>query len=71
MRVSRPVLIVILALGLVAAALVAHAQQPAMRVIGFLSSRSSDESAALMAAVRRGLGETGYVEGERPARRPR
>jgi putative tryptophan/tyrosine transport system substrate-binding protein len=64
MTVSRPALIVILALGLFAATLVAHAQQPAMRVIGFLSSRSSDESAALMAAVRRGLGETGYVEGK-------
>jgi putative ABC transport system substrate-binding protein len=43
--------------------LAAQAQQ-AMRVIGFLSSRSSDESAALMEAVRRGLGETGYVEGK-------
>jgi hypothetical protein len=34
-------------------------------VIGFLSSRSSDESAKLIAAVRLGLGETGYVEGGR------
>lgn len=35
-----------------------------MPVIGFLSSRSSGESAYLVAAFRQGLGETGYVEGQ-------
>jgi putative ABC transport system substrate-binding protein len=45
--------------------LAAHAQQPAMPAIGFLSPRSpDDESAHLMAAFRRGLAENGYVEGQ-------
>jgi hypothetical protein len=34
----------------------ARGQQPAMQVIGFLSTRSPDESAHLVAAFRRGLG---------------
>ena len=40
------------------------ARQPAMPVIGFLSSRSPGESADLVAAFRRGLAEGGYVEGQ-------
>jgi putative ABC transport system substrate-binding protein len=40
----------------------ARAQQKAMPVIGFLGSRSPGESASLVAALRQGLGETGYVE---------
>jgi putative ABC transport system substrate-binding protein len=42
----------------------ARAQQPAMQVIGLLSTRSPDESAHLVAAFRRGLGQNGYVEGQ-------
>jgi putative ABC transport system substrate-binding protein len=42
----------------------ARAQQPAMLVIGFLSSRSPGESAGVVAAFRQGLGETGFVEGQ-------
>jgi putative ABC transport system substrate-binding protein len=42
----------------------ACAQQQAIPVIGFLSSRSPGESAHLVAAFRRGLGETGFVEGQ-------
>jgi putative ABC transport system substrate-binding protein len=43
--------------------LAAHAQQPAMPVIGFISSRSPSESTGLVAAFRQGLGEMGFVEG--------
>src|ERR1700760_2895839 len=42
---------------------VARAQQ-AMATIGFLSSRSPDESAGVVAAFRQGLRETGFVEGQ-------
>ena len=40
----------------------ARAQQAAMPMIGFLSSRSPGESAGVVAAFRQGLGETGFVE---------
>ena len=44
--------------------LIARAQQPAMSVIGFLSSRSPGESASVVAAFREGLRETGFIEGQ-------
>jgi putative tryptophan/tyrosine transport system substrate-binding protein len=44
--------------------LAARAQQPAMPVVGFLSSRSPDESKHLVAAFRAGLQTGGYVEGQ-------
>ncbi len=39
-------------------------QQPAMPMIGFLSSRSPGESAGVVTAFRRGLDESGFVEGQ-------
>src|SRR6266480_1312189 len=44
--------------------LASRAQQSAMPVIGFLSSRSPGESAGIVAAFRKGLGQAGFVEGE-------
>jgi putative ABC transport system substrate-binding protein len=40
------------------------AQQPALPVVGFLSSRSPNESAVVVAAFRQSLTEAGYVAGQ-------
>jgi putative ABC transport system substrate-binding protein len=46
----------------VACPLSARAQQPAMPVVGFLSARSREDFADLLAAVRAGLADTGFAE---------
>ena len=43
--------------------LAAHAQQPAMPMIGFLHPGSPEANAKYVAGFRKGLGEIGYVEG--------
>jgi ABC-type uncharacterized transport system substrate-binding protein len=45
----------------------AHGQPAGMPVIGFMSSRSSEDSMYLLAAFRQGLGETGFIEGQNVA----
>src|SRR3954468_6824979 len=45
----------------------ARAQQSPTPVIGFLSSRAPEESAAVVAAFHRGLGEAGFLEGRNVA----
>ena len=47
--------------------LTARAQQPAMPVIGSLNPGSAHQFAHLLANVRQGLSETGYVEGQNVA----
>src|SRR6266404_1565723 len=44
--------------------LAARAQQPVMPVVGFLRSTSATASADLVAALRRGLTQAGYIEGQ-------
>ena len=50
--------------GAAALALAAHAQQPAMPVIGFIRDGSANSNARNAAGFRKGLNETGYVEGQ-------
>src|SRR5262245_54892088 len=64
--VARTVIILslVVAVAISAGPLAALAQQQAPVVIGFLSSRSSGESATAVEAFRQGLKTAGYVEGQ-------
>jgi putative tryptophan/tyrosine transport system substrate-binding protein len=44
--------------------LAGRAQEPSKPVIGFISAGSSDTSARFAAAFRKGLNESGYIEGQ-------
>jgi putative ABC transport system substrate-binding protein len=44
--------------------IVVRAQQAALPVVGFLDSKLADGAAQFVAAFRKGLQETGYVEGQ-------
>ena len=44
--------------------LAAHAQQPTMQVVGWLSARSPGEAESVLKAFLQGLGEAGYFEGK-------
>ena len=66
-QLKRRDFITLLGVAAVGSPLAAHAQQPTMPVIGFLSAVSQAQTHHLVAAFGRGLGETGYADGRNVA----
>jgi putative ABC transport system substrate-binding protein len=62
--VNRREFIGLVSAGAVCGPPLAHAQQSTMTVVGFLSSRTAEDSAEVTAAFRQGLMETGFAEGQ-------
>jgi putative tryptophan/tyrosine transport system substrate-binding protein len=66
-RIRRRDFIVTLGSATIASPLGAPAQQASMPVIGYLGAAARDPSVHFISALRRGLGESGYVEGQNVA----
>jgi putative ABC transport system substrate-binding protein len=62
--VKRREFITLLSVTTVAWPIAARAHQPAIPVVGFLSTRSPQDAAHLATAFQRGLSESGFVGGQ-------
>jgi len=66
--IRRREFVILLGGGVAAAGpLAVRAQQPAVPVIGFLGATSAETSVKRLEAFRKGLKETGYIEGHNVA----